>query len=69
MLTHPPERPSVPGPLLWPRSAYLAQARQIAPPTLVGREAELAELARFCPDERGPYPRILDTGFMRLVPS
>jgi hypothetical protein len=51
-----PERPSVPGPLLSPRSAYLAQVRQIAPPALVGREAELQELARFCLEEQaGAY--------------
>lgn len=38
------------------RSAYLAQVRRIAPPTLLGMEPELAELARFCLDEqRGPY--------------
>ena len=50
------ERPSVPGPLLSPRSAYLAQVRQIAPPELVGRDAELEELARFCVDEQaGAY--------------
>lgn len=41
------------------RSAYLQQVRRIAPPDppgLIGREAELAELAGFClqPD-RGPY--------------
>ncbi|MDT3439119.1 TIR domain-containing protein [Pseudofrankia sp. BMG5.37] len=29
-------------------SAYLEQVRQIAPPCLVGREAELARLAEFC---------------------
>jgi hypothetical protein len=40
----------VPGPLLAPRSAYLAQVRQIDPPVLVDREAELAELAGFCLD-------------------
>ncbi|WP_211344341.1 hypothetical protein [Actinoplanes teichomyceticus] len=51
-----PQRPAMPGPLLAPRSAYLAQVRQIAPPELVGREAELAELARFCLDEQaGAY--------------
>jgi hypothetical protein len=35
------------------RSAYLEQVRQIAPPRLVGREAELARLAAFCtaPDD------------------
>jgi hypothetical protein len=44
------------GPLLSPRSAYLAQVRQIAPPQLVGHEAELEELARFCLDEQaGAY--------------
>ena len=41
------------------RSAYLQQMRRIAPPDppgLVGREAELAELARFCLEPgRGPY--------------
>jgi tetratricopeptide (TPR) repeat protein len=31
-------------------SAYLEQVRRIAPPDLVAREAELAELARFCLD-------------------
>jgi hypothetical protein len=30
------------------RSAYMAQIRQIAPPRLLGRENELAELTRFC---------------------
>ncbi|MBL7516992.1 TIR domain-containing protein, partial [Frankia sp. CNm7] len=35
------------------RSAYLEQVRQIAPPCLTGREAELARLAEFCtaPDD------------------
>lgn len=38
------------------RSAYLAQVRQIAPPQLLDREAELDELARFCVEEqRGAY--------------
>ena len=41
------------------RSAYLQQVRRIAPPDppgLVGREAELAELAAFCLEPgRGPY--------------
>ncbi|MFJ4536590.1 tetratricopeptide repeat protein [Streptomyces tibetensis] len=38
------------------RSAYLRQVERIAPPQLLGREAELAELAGFCLDERrGPY--------------
>ncbi|MEV7630284.1 hypothetical protein [Actinoplanes sp. NPDC089786] len=51
-----PERPSAPGSLLVPCSAYLAQVRQIAPPELVGREAELQELSRFCLDEQaGAY--------------
>ena len=36
------------------RSAYLEQVRQIAPPALDGREAELAELARFCTGPDGP---------------
>ncbi|WP_116071912.1 P-loop domain-containing protein [Asanoa ferruginea] len=38
------------------RSSYLEQVRQIAPATLVDRDAELAELAAFCtaPDG-GPY--------------
>jgi hypothetical protein len=55
-LMRSPERSSVPGPLLSPRSVYLAQVRQIAPPSLVGREAELAELAEFCVDEQaGAY--------------
>jgi tetratricopeptide (TPR) repeat protein len=44
------------GPLVPPRSAYLAQVRRIAPPELRDRDAELGELARFCLDERrGPY--------------
>ena len=30
------------------RSAYLAQVRDIAPDTLIGRDGELAELAEFC---------------------
>ena len=42
-----------------PGSAYLQQVRRIAPPDppgLLGREAELAELAGFCLDDgRGPY--------------
>ena len=41
------------------RSAYLEQVRRIAPPDppgLMGRDAELAELARFCLDPDGrPY--------------
>ena len=41
------------------RSAYLQQVRRIAPPDppgLIGREAELAELARFCLEpDRGLY--------------
>ena len=38
------------------RSAYLQQVRRIAPPDLMGREAELAELAGFCLEpDRGPY--------------
>lgn len=50
-----PDRPP-PGPLVSPRSAYLAQVRRIAPPELVGRDAELDELARFCLDEQaGTY--------------
>lgn len=56
LLMRAPERPSAPEPLLAPRSAYLAQVRQIAPPELVGREADLQELARFCLDEQaGSY--------------
>jgi hypothetical protein len=36
--------------------AYLQQVRRIAPPELVGRETELAELVAFCLDpDRGPY--------------
>ncbi len=40
------------------RSAYLEQVRQIAPPRLVGREAELARLAAFCtaPDDATARP-------------
>jgi hypothetical protein len=34
------------------RSAYLRQVARIAPPELVGREGELAELAAFCLDSR-----------------
>ena len=38
------------------RSAYLRQVERIAPPQLLDREAELADLAGFCLDERrGPY--------------
>lgn len=41
------------------RSAYLQQVRRIAPPNppgLIGREAQLEELARFCLEpDRGPY--------------
>jgi hypothetical protein len=38
------------------RPDYLAQVGLIAPPSLAGREAELAELAAFCLDDgRGPY--------------
>ncbi|MER6075006.1 hypothetical protein ABT187_40605 [Streptomyces sp. NPDC001817] len=38
------------------RSAYLRQVERIAPPELLGRETEMAELADFCLDERcGPY--------------
>jgi hypothetical protein len=36
------------------RSAYLEQVRQVAPPELLGRGAELAELGRFCLDRDGP---------------
>ncbi|WP_438867862.1 hypothetical protein, partial [Paractinoplanes ferrugineus] len=44
------------GPLVPPRSAYLAQVRRIAPPRLAERDAELAELAGFClQEQRGPY--------------
>lgn len=37
-------------------NAYLEQVRRIAPPDLISRDAELAELARFClvPDAPGP---------------
>ena len=34
-------------------TAYLEQVRRIAPPVLVGRDEELAELARFCLDPGG----------------
>jgi hypothetical protein len=55
-LMHPSVQSSAPGPLMAPRSAYLAQVRQIAPPVLAGREAELEELALFCLGERaGAY--------------
>ncbi|WP_433917379.1 hypothetical protein OIE50_50790 [Streptomyces canus] len=38
------------------RSVYQRQVELIAPPTLLDRQAELAELAAFCTDEhRGPY--------------
>jgi hypothetical protein len=38
------------------RSAYREQVEQIAPPELVGREAELRELAAYCTGPgRGPY--------------
>ena len=38
------------------RSAYLEQVRRIAPPKLIGRDSELADVAAFCLDEhRGPY--------------
>jgi tetratricopeptide (TPR) repeat protein len=38
------------------RSAYRRQVERIAPPQLLGREAELAEVASFCLDERrGSY--------------
>ena len=41
------------------RSSYLEQVRRIVPPDppgLIGRDAELAELARFCLDpDGGPY--------------
>jgi hypothetical protein len=37
-------------------SAYVQQVRRIAPPNLMGREAELGELAAFCQQpDRGPY--------------
>jgi hypothetical protein len=52
-LMRSPERPFVLRPLLSQRPAYLAQVRQIAPPALVGRGAELEELARFCLDGQG----------------
>ncbi|WP_053721224.1 hypothetical protein [Saccharothrix sp. NRRL B-16348] len=39
------------------RTRYLRQVARIAPPALVGRDAELAELARFCtgPEHAGRY--------------
>jgi tetratricopeptide (TPR) repeat protein len=38
------------------RSAYRKQVERIAPPKLVGREAELQELAAYCTEpDRGPY--------------
>ena len=38
------------------RSAYRKQVERIAPPELVGREAELQELAEYCTEPgRGPY--------------
>ena len=44
-----PGRPAV-------RSAYRKQVERIAPPELVGREAELQELAAYCTEPgRGPY--------------
>ena len=44
-----PGRPAV-------RSAYRKQVERIAPPELVGREAELRELAAYCTEPgRGPY--------------
>ncbi len=36
------------------RSAYWEQVRRIAPPELIGREAELAALAAFCTADSGP---------------
>ncbi len=36
------------------RSAYLEQVRRIAPPALLGRDSELAELAEFCLAPDGP---------------
>jgi hypothetical protein len=55
-LMRSPRQPPVPTPLLSPRSAYLAQIRQIAPPTLISRETELQQLAGFCLDEQvGTY--------------
>lgn len=36
------------------RSRYLEWVRQIAPMNLIGREPELAELARFCTVPEGP---------------
>ena len=56
--------PASPGPwganlpeaLHYSPSAYLQQVKRIAPPELIGRETELAELAAFCLDpDRGPY--------------
>lgn len=49
--------PSVPmaGPAV-SQSAYLQQVKRIAPPDLIGRKAELAELAGFCLEpDRGSY--------------
>ncbi|MFD1145517.1 hypothetical protein [Saccharothrix hoggarensis] len=37
------------------RSRYLHQVRRMAPEVLVGREAELAELAEFCSSQSGAY--------------
>ncbi|SHN46682.1 toll/interleukin-1 receptor domain-containing protein [Cryptosporangium aurantiacum] len=45
------------GPITYPgraSSAYVEQVWQIAPPTLDGRDAELAELAAFCTAPDGP---------------
>jgi hypothetical protein len=45
-----------PAPQFLPSSFYLEQVRQIAPRELLGRDAELAELAQFCLDQdRDPY--------------
>jgi hypothetical protein len=44
------------------RSAYLEQVRRIAPPDppgLIGRDIELAELARFCLDPEGAPVRVV----------
>jgi hypothetical protein len=55
----PPKADRVKGPGVGVRSAYLQQVRRIAPPNppgLIGREAELAELAGFCVEpDRGRY--------------
>ncbi|MFE7215709.1 caspase family protein [Streptomyces sp. NPDC057611] len=53
-IDHPDTLVEIPSPQPKSTTPYLEQIRRIAPPTLRGRDAELAELAAFCQGEE-PY--------------